>query len=132
MYLERRTFLKGAAFTVAGVTLAKGVFSTDAVAESVAESKFTNTPNSLSFYPPLKEWDNFAELDGTDWKRGGIERHGVKSKENPDGIQVNNFMLVPTVCSNCEAGCGLTAWVNKDTMTVRKYMGNPLDRKSVV
>ena len=126
MYLERRTFLKGAAFTVAGATLARGVFSTDAVAESVAESKFTNTPNSLSFYPPLKEWDNFAELDGTDWKRGGIERHGVQSKENPDGIQVNNYMLVPTVCSNCEAGCGLTAWVNKDTMTVRKYMGNPL------
>ena len=126
MYLERRTFLKGAAFTVAGATLARGVFSTDAVAESVSESKFTNTPSSLSFYPPLKEWDNFAELDGTDWKRGGIERHGVQSKENPDGIQVNNYMLVPTVCSNCEAGCGLTAWVNKDTMTVRKYMGNPL------
>ena len=126
MYLERRTFLKGAAFSVAGVTLARGVFSTDAVAESVTESKFTNTPDSLSFYPPHKEWDNFAELDGTDWKRGGIERHGVRSEENPDGIQVNNFMLVPTVCSNCEAGCGLTAWVNKDTMTVRKYMGNPL------
>ena len=126
MYLERRTFLKGAAFTVAGASLARGVFSTDAVAESVAESKFTNTPNSLSFYPAQKEWDNFAELDGTDWKRGGIERHGVKSKENPDGILVNNFMLVPTVCNNCEAGCGLTAWVNRDTMTVRKYMGNPL------
>ena len=94
MYLERRTFLKGAAFTVAGATLARGVFSTDAVAEYVSESKFTNTPSSLSFYPPLKEWDNFAELDGTDWKRGGIERHGVQSKENPDGIQVNNYMLV--------------------------------------
>ena len=126
MYLERRTFLKGAAFSVAGVTLARGVFSTDAAAESVTESKFTNTPDSLSFYPPHAEWDHFAELDGTDWKRGGIERHGVRSKENPEGIQVNNFMLVPTVCSNCEAGCGLTAWVNKDTMTVRKYMGNPL------
>ena len=36
MYLERRTFLKGAAFTVAGASLARGVFSTDAVAESVA------------------------------------------------------------------------------------------------
>jgi len=127
MYLQsRRTFLKGAAFSVAGVAIAKGVFATDAVAESVEQSKFTNTPDTLSFYPDQKDWDNFAELDGTDWKRGGIERHGVASKENPDGIQVNNYMLVPTVCSNCEAGCGLTAWVNKDTMTVRKYMGNPL------
>ena len=34
MYLEsRRTFLKGAAFTVAGATLAKGVFTTDAIKE---------------------------------------------------------------------------------------------------
>ena len=132
MYLQsRRTFLKGAAFSVAGVAIAKGVFATDATAESVSQSKFTNTPDTLSFYPDHSEWDNFAELDGTDWKRGGIGRHGVQSAENPDGIQVNNYILVPTVCSNCEAGCGLTAWVNRDTMTVKKYMGNPLSTGSV-
>ena len=131
MYLEsRRTFLKGAAFSVAGVAIAKGVFTTDAAAESVNETKFTNTPDTLSFYPDQKDWDNFAELDGTDWKRGGIDRHGVQTAENPDGIKVNNYTLVPTVCSNCEAGCGLTAWVDKDTMTVRKYMGNPLSTGS--
>ncbi|WP_366475229.1 twin-arginine translocation signal domain-containing protein, partial [Sulfuricurvum sp.] len=57
MYLEsRRTFLKGAAFTVAGAAIAKGVFSTDAIAESVKESKFTNTPDTLSFYPPQDQW----------------------------------------------------------------------------
>ena len=127
MYKEsRRTFLKGAAFTVAGAAVAKGVFSTDAIAESVGDSKFTNTPETLSFYPDQSEWDSFKELDGDDWKRGGIERHGVRSEDNPDGIQVNDYTIVPTVCSNCEAGCGLTAWVNKETMTVRKYMGNPL------
>jgi len=127
MYLQsRRTFLKGAAFSVAGAVIVKGVFATDAVANSVASSKFTNTPDTLSFYPDQSEWDSFKELDGTDWKRGGIERHGVKSDANPDGIQVNDYTIVPTVCSNCEAGCGLTAWVDKKTMTVRKYMGNPL------
>jgi len=127
MYLEsRRTFLKGAALTVAGAAVAKGVFSTDAVAESVAESKFTNTPDTLSFYPPLDQWNSFQELDGTDWKRGGIDRHGVQSEENPDGILVRDYMLVPTACSNCEASCGLTAWVDKKTFTVKKYMGNPL------
>ncbi len=127
MYLQsRRTFLKGAAFTVAGAAIAKGVFTSDAIAESVTQSKFTNTPDSLSFYPPVEEWDNFQELDGDDWKRGGIERHGVRSESNPDGIKVNDYMLVPTVCSNCEAGCGLTAWVDKKTMRVKKYMGNPL------
>jgi len=127
MYLEsRRTFLKGAAFTVAGAAIAKGVFTTDAIAESVSESKFTNTPDSLSFYPPLDQWDDFKELDGADWKRGGIGRHGVQSEENPDGIYVNDFAIVPTACSNCEASCGLTAWIDKKTFTVKKYMGNPL------
>ncbi|MFA6191610.1 MAG: molybdopterin-dependent oxidoreductase [Sulfurimonas sp.] len=127
MYLQsRRTFLKGAAFTVAGATIAKGVFTTDALAESVTESKFTNTPDTLSFYPPMEEWADFKELDGNDWKRGGINRKGVRSESNPDGIEVNDYMIVPTACSNCEASCGLTAWIDKKSFTVKKYMGNPL------
>ena len=127
MYLQnRRSFLKGAAFTVAGVTLAKGVFTSDAVAESIHESKFTNTPDTLSFYPPQEEWESFQELSGDDWKRGGIDRHGVASEDNPDGIVVHDYMIVPTACSNCEASCGLTAWIDKKTFTVKKYMGNPL------
>jgi anaerobic selenocysteine-containing dehydrogenase len=127
MYLEsRRSFLKGAAFTVAGVTIAKGVFTSDALAESISESKFTNTPDSLAFYPPLQEWDSFKELSGEDWKRGGIDRHGVESEENPDGIKVHDYAIVATACSNCEASCGLTAWIDKKTFTVKKYMGNPL------
>ena len=127
MYLQsRRTFLKGAAFSVAGAAIAKGVFTTDAIAESVTDSKFTNTPDSLSFYPPMEEWEDFKELSGEDWKRGGIDRHGVKSDSNPDGIEAIDYAIVPTACSNCEASCGLTAWIDKKTFTVKKYMGNPL------
>jgi anaerobic selenocysteine-containing dehydrogenase len=129
MYLEsRRTFLKATAFSVAGVAIAKGVFTSDALASGHGSSngKFTNTPDSLSFYPPLDEWEDFQELSGEDWKRGGIGRHGVQSEDNPDGIQVNDYSIVATACSNCEAACGLTAWVDKKTFTVKKYMGNPL------
>ena len=127
MYLQsRRTFLKGAAFSVAGAAIVKGVFTTDAIADSISESKFTNTPDSLSFYPPMDQWDDFKELDGNDWKRGGIDRHGVRSDSNPEGIEVNDYAIVPTACSNCEASCGLTAWIDKKTFTVKKYMGNPL------
>jgi len=124
---NRRTFLKGAAFTVAGATLATGVFETVAEASKQEDmGRFTNTPDSLDFYPPLEEWDSFLELDGDDWKRGGIDRHGVRSEKNPDGIEVHDYTIVPCVCSNCEEGCGLTAWVDKKTLTVRKYMGKPL------
>lgn len=127
MYLEsRRTFLKGAAFTVAGASIARGVFTTDAIAESIKDSRFTNTPDKLLFYPDHKDWDNFSELSGVDWKRGGINRKGVQSDANPDGIYVNDYIIVPTSCSNCEASCGLTAWVDKKTFTVKKYMGNPI------
>jgi len=133
---SRRTFLKGTAYTVAGASLATGVFKTIVETPASAEdSKFSVIPKTLSFYPPLEEWDSFKELDGNDWKRGGAGRNGIVSDNNPDGIKVNEFMLVPTVCSNCEAQCGLTAWVEvgeykktKDprSLRVKKYMGNPL------
>ena len=127
MFIEsRRNFLKGTAVTVAGATLAKGVFSTIVETDAVASGHLGQTPTNLNFYPPLEQWDDFNELDGDDWKRGGVSRKGVASKDNPDGIKVNNYMIVPTACSNCEASCGLTAWVDKETLTVKKYMGNPL------
>ena len=126
MFFEsRRTFLKGTALAVGGAAVAKGVFS-GITPEVKASDEFTTTPDNLEFHPPLEDWADFNELDGNDWKRGGIGRHGVQSAENPDGIKVNNFMIFPTACSNCEASCGLTAWVDKETMTVKKYMGNPL------
>ena len=133
---SRRTFLKGTSYAVAGAVVAKGVFSTVVDTPLMAdESKFTPTPDNLAFYPPLNEWDSFTELDGADWKRGGTGRNGVQSEDNPDGIKATEYMLVPTTCSNCEAQCGLTAWVdigiyketgNAKDLKVRKYMGNPL------
>jgi anaerobic selenocysteine-containing dehydrogenase len=126
MFFEsRRNFLKGTAVAVGGVAIAKGVFS-GITPEVQASDEFSTTPDNLDFYPPFENWDDFNELDGNDWKRGGIGRKGIQSDENPNGIKVNNFMIVPTACSNCEASCGLTAWIDKSTMTVKKYMGNPL------
>jgi anaerobic selenocysteine-containing dehydrogenase len=132
---SRRTFLKATAFGVAGATLAKGVFETIVNTPAMAESQFTPTPQTLSFYPSLEQWDSFVELDGHDWKRGGTARNGGSSVENKEGIKATEYMLVPTACSNCEASCGLTAWVdigeyrksnNPKDLKVRKYMGNPL------
>ena len=118
MRLTRRTFLKGTAATIGGVALAKGVFektNTPAVAEQNEEITFT--PERLDYYPPFDKWNNWREPDGDYWKlKGGALRNGVK---------MINYMLVPTVCNNCEAACGLTAWVDKDNLVVKKYMGNP-------
>jgi len=133
---SRREFLKGTAYTVAGATVAKGVFSTIVETPVFAdEGEKIVAPVNLERYPNPENWDSYFELDGDDWKRGGVGRKGVKSKENPDGIKLTEYMLVPTSCSNCEASCGLTAWVdiglyketqNPKDLKVRKYMGNPL------
>jgi anaerobic selenocysteine-containing dehydrogenase len=64
----------------------------------------------LAAYPPPERWDDWREWDPRQWPRR-VERR---------------YALVPTICFNCEAACGLLAWVDKDSMQVRKFEGNPL------
>ncbi|MGH7331703.1 MAG: molybdopterin-dependent oxidoreductase, partial [Candidatus Rokuibacteriota bacterium] len=33
--------------------------------------------------------------------------------------------LIPTICFNCEAACGLLAYVDKQTLQIQKFEGNP-------
>jgi anaerobic selenocysteine-containing dehydrogenase len=35
-------------------------------------------------------------------------------------------MLIPTVCFNCESACGLLAYVDKETLEIQKFEGNPV------
>ena len=63
----------------------------------------------LQSFPPRERWDDWTELDSRAWPKR-VERH---------------YMLVPTTCFNCESACGLLAYVDRDTMEVRKYEGNP-------
>src|SRR5262249_47451935 len=35
------------------------------------------------------------------------------------------YSLIPTICFNCEAGCGLLAYVDRDTLAIQKFEGNP-------
>ncbi|HVD78429.1 MAG TPA: formate dehydrogenase, partial [Vicinamibacteria bacterium] len=64
----------------------------------------------LQAFPPPETWDDWREYDPKQWPRRVEKR----------------YMLVPTICFNCEAACGLLAYVDKDTMRVRKFEGNPL------
>ena len=63
----------------------------------------------LETYPPHERWDSWEEYDPQAWPR--------KVKRE--------YMLVPTVCFNCEAACGLTAYVDKATFEIAKLEGNP-------
>jgi anaerobic selenocysteine-containing dehydrogenase len=63
----------------------------------------------LAAYPPKERWDDWVELESRAWPRR-VEHH---------------YMLVPTTCFNCESACGLLAYVDRDTLEVRKFEGNP-------
>ena len=63
----------------------------------------------LERYPTPDKWDNWVEYESKSWPR--------KDKKE--------YMIVPTICFNCESGCGLLAYVDKKTDRIRKFEGNP-------
>ena len=64
----------------------------------------------LSPQPPYEKWDAWVEYDPRAWPRKVAREH----------------LVVPTLCFNCEAGCGLIAVVDKETLDVKRIEGNPL------
>ena len=75
---------------------------------SVFDSQFPES-GQLTNYPPVDQWDDWTEYDPEVW---------------PQRVS-KNYMLVPTVCFNCEAACGLLAYIDKEDMRIRKFEGNP-------
>ena len=67
--------------------------------------------SALTSYPPVEHWADHAEYDPDEWK------HGRKVERR--------YSLIPTTCFNCEACCGLLAYVDKATGEIRKFEGNP-------
>ncbi|PYN09571.1 MAG: formate dehydrogenase [Candidatus Rokuibacteriota bacterium] len=64
----------------------------------------------LAAYPPVERWDDWEELDPIAWPRKVRRR----------------YELIPTICFNCEAACGLLAYVDKETLRIQKFEGNPM------
>ncbi|MBI4573378.1 MAG: molybdopterin-dependent oxidoreductase [candidate division NC10 bacterium] len=68
-----------------------------------------NPDGTLASYPPPERWDDWVEYDAQAWPTRVARR----------------YMLVPTVCFNCEAACGLLAYVDRETMRIQRFEGNP-------
>lgn len=64
----------------------------------------------LASFPPKERWDDWVELDSRAW---------------PERVE-RRYMLVPTTCFNCESACGLLAYIDRESMEVRKFEGNPV------
>ncbi|NHN48083.1 molybdopterin-dependent oxidoreductase [Halostella sp. JP-L12] len=59
----------------------------------------------LASYPDPEDWDSWVEFESSG--------------------EPQEYSVVPTACFNCEAGCGLLTYINKDTGEIRKIEGNP-------
>ncbi len=81
-----------------------------AVREAGGEPFYPGPSNAgLASFPPPERWDDWVELDSRSWPERS-ERH---------------YLLVPTTCFNCESACGLLAYVDRESLTIRKLEGNP-------
>jgi len=90
--------------------LGRLVSAARAATEARGERFYQGTSGTmLAAFPPPERWDDWVELDSRAWPKR-VERHS---------------MLVPTTCFNCESACGLLAYVDRDTLSVRKFEGNP-------
>jgi anaerobic selenocysteine-containing dehydrogenase len=64
---------------------------------------------NLASCPPPEKWHDWVEYDAQAWPRK-VEKH---------------YEIIPTICFNCEAACGLLAYVDKGTGRIRRFDGNP-------
>ncbi|MGQ0613768.1 MAG: molybdopterin-dependent oxidoreductase [Planctomycetaceae bacterium] len=67
-------------------------------------------PSSIFPSPPPSRWDHWEEYEATAWPRR----------------EKRAYRIVPTICFNCESACGLLAYVDKASGSIRRFEGNPV------
>jgi anaerobic selenocysteine-containing dehydrogenase len=61
-------------------------------------------------HPHPSQWDDYVDYESTSWPKKDRRR----------------YWIIPSICFNCESACGILAYVDKDTLDVRKIEGNPV------
>ena len=73
-------------------------------------SDSTRDPRRFRSHPDPSQWDDYVDYESTSWPRKD-RRH---------------YWVIPSICFNCESACGILAYVDKETLRVRKVEGNPV------
>jgi anaerobic selenocysteine-containing dehydrogenase len=61
-------------------------------------------------HPDPSQWDDYVDFESTSWPKRDRRR----------------YWIIPSICFNCESACGILAYVDQQTLDVRKIEGNPL------
>ena len=77
--------------------------------QEIAPSGEQMSVRDLATCPPPERWGDWVEYDAKAWPRK-VARH---------------YTILPTICFNCEAACGLLAYIDKESGRVRRFEGNP-------
>jgi anaerobic selenocysteine-containing dehydrogenase len=65
---------------------------------------------TFTSHPDPSQWDDYVDYESRSWPKKERRR----------------YWIVPSVCFNCESACGILAYVDKETLAVRKIEGNPV------
>ena len=65
---------------------------------------------SFRTHPDPSQWEDFVDFESTKWPKKERRR----------------YWIIPSICFNCESACGVLAYVDKETLDVRKIEGNPV------
>ena len=61
-------------------------------------------------HPDPSQWDDYVDYESKSWPK--------KDRKH--------YWIIPSICFNCESACGILAYVDKETLEVRKIEGNPV------
>ena len=66
--------------------------------------------STFKSHPDPSEWDDFVDFESKSWPKKDRRR----------------YWIIPSICFNCESACGILAYVDKETLEIRKIEGNPV------
>ena len=61
-------------------------------------------------HPDPSQWDDYVDYESKSWPK--------KDRKH--------YWIIPSICFNCESACGILAYVDKETLEIRKIEGNPV------
>jgi anaerobic selenocysteine-containing dehydrogenase len=114
MSLTRREFVKATA-AVGFLGLGGLLFAKAAQRFETPLQHPASAPGVLKALPDPEEWDSVKVAEPWYWHA-----------RDPARRVYREYILVPTTCNNCEANCGILAWIDKENLQIRKVTGNPL------
>ena len=66
--------------------------------------------STFKSHPDPSTWEEFVDFESKSWPKKDRRR----------------YWIIPSICFNCESACGILAYVDKETLEIRKIEGNPV------